>query len=177
MLKNSKLTNMILFQAGWWSCLLSAHYGIHILALFTFVTALVAIQFIYVVEASKRKNEFKFYVLLLTVGFLVDGLFGYFGVLSFKGQQGYLAPTWMLGMWMLFPISIGYSFSWLQGKKMLAFILGAVGGPMTYKVGASFDLVDINSIPSILIYALYWGLVFVGCLYIYKQMVIQRIKL
>jgi hypothetical protein len=164
----SNLLNLVLFQAGWWATLLTAYHNTSLTVLFVGIAILIAIQFKYVVPAKRRARETLFCIGLACFGFLFDSIFYFVGILEFTSSMGLLAPLWLMGMWLLFPMTIGYSFAWLNKKYALAGVLGAIGGPITYKVGAAFDLVDINGLASLLIYALYWAAIFIASVFTYN---------
>jgi len=168
------ILNLVLFQAGWWTSLFTAYNDTSLVLLFVLVAFLLCIHFRYIVPANRRNNELLFFVAFTVLGYLIDSVFAYFAVLDFTSTLGGFAPAWLIAMWLLFPMTIGYGFGWLQGKYVLAGFLGAIGGPLTYKVGASFDLVDIHGITNLLIYALYWALVFVISIYVYGKMVLKK---
>lgn len=162
------LLNIILFQIGWWACFLMASRGISLWFLLAVVILLVGTHFSVVVQGQGKSRELLFYTLLGLCGYLMDSLFTYFGVLSFTHSFSIFGPLWLLGMWFVFPMSIGYSFSWLKNRYLLTFVLGALGGPLTYRFGESFGLIRLNEMVPIIIYGLYWGL-FLNLAVIFKE--------
>ena len=46
-----------------------------------------------------------------------------------------LAPYWIVTMWMLFATTLNSSMRWLKGRRLLAAVLGAVAGPLSYLAG------------------------------------------
>ena len=56
------------------------------------------------------------------------------GVTAYAGDPVF-APAWMVGLWAAFAATSGVSMAWLRGKVVLAAILGAVAGPLTFMAG------------------------------------------
>jgi hypothetical protein len=46
-------------------------------------------------------------------------------------------------MWLNFGTTIHASMHWLEGRPVLAAVFGAVGGPLTYKAGASLGAAEL----------------------------------
>ena len=61
----------------------------------------------------------------------------------------YLAPYWIITMWMLFATTLNVSMRWLRGKPWLAAFFGCFGGPTTYLAGQKLGgIVLLNQICS-----------------------------
>jgi hypothetical protein len=56
------------------------------------------------------------------------------GVTAYAGAP-FFAPAWMVGLWAAFFATSGVSMAWLRGRVVLAAILGAVAGPLTFMAG------------------------------------------
>jgi len=68
------------------------------------------------------------------------------------------SPYWIIAMWMLFATTFNVSFRWLQSKMLLAVLLGALSGPLSYYFGAKFGAVTLNDFTSSMIaLAVGWG--------------------
>ena len=46
-------------------------------------------------------------------------------------------------LWFVFATTFNASLRWLAGRPLLALVLGAVGSPLSYRAGMSFDAVTI----------------------------------
>ena len=51
------------------------------------------------------------------------------------------APYWIAGLWALFALQINVLFSWLRGRRVLAAVLGAIFGPLSFRAGAALGAV------------------------------------
>lgn len=99
-------------------------------------------------------------VLLTAVfGIAIDSLLVFAGILSFA-QLAWL-PLWFLLLWGIFALALVEVMSRFLTKPWLAFVLSAVGGPLSYIGGAALSD-GIMSFPagfwSYAVLALVWGL-------------------
>jgi len=53
--------------------------------------------------------------------------------------SAYIAPYWIITMWMLFAMTPNVSLRWLRGKPRLAALLGFYGSPTSYLAGQTLD--------------------------------------
>ena len=82
-----------------------------------------------------------------------------------------LAPYWIVSMWMLFATTLNIAFRWLQSKLLLAGVLGAVFGPMSYFAGAKTGAVIINDLVStMLALGLAWAVMLPALLLLAKRL-------
>ncbi len=133
--------NFLLFQAGWFACVLLAardRAGLAVLA----VAAVVAVH----LALSARPQRTALVLLAATViGLVWDS------VVMDTGAQGYtsgqflpgVAPIWIIAMWTLFATLLGHSLRWLRGRPLLAAAFGLVGGPLAYAGGAQLGAVTL----------------------------------
>ena len=155
--KTQSIFNIIFFQLGWWGCFFIAYESLSFFLLALLVLCFVTGHFLFVAHKKTRVREFLFFLLIALPGYACDSLFSSLKVVTFSESFYGLAPLWLLGMWFIFPMSIGYSFSWLKNRLWLAFIFGAIGGPLSYRFGESFGLIHFTGIRDLSIYACYWG--------------------
>ena len=70
----------------------------------------------------------------------------------------YLAPYWIITMWMLFATTLNVSMRWLRGKPLLAALFGVFGGPATYLAGEKLGgIVLVNPLAASLALAVGWA--------------------
>jgi hypothetical protein len=125
--------NVALFQAGWFACVLGAARGAPWLGPLV-VLAAAALHL-----RVARRPLLELYLLLsaAALGLLVDSLLLSSGWLEYPNGlwlAGF-APYWIVAMWMLFATTLNVSLAWLHGRLVLAALLGAVGGPLSYLAG------------------------------------------
>ena len=126
------LLNIALFEAIWWSAVLSAGSD--------FSHWVFTASVLYVLMHLQWMESWQDALpLLLTVlmGYLFDQAGLHLGMLSFPGAADNSGlPLWMVAIWLAFATTLNVSFQWLRGRLRLAMWLGMVFGPMAY-YGAS----------------------------------------
>lgn len=96
-------------------------------------------------SAPSPRAELLLVVVACVVGFIVDTTFiqahllAYAEPLPFAG----VAPYWILGMWINFALTLNGSMRWLQGRYLLAAVLGAIGGPLAYVAGVRLGAAEL----------------------------------
>jgi hypothetical protein len=129
----AKFWNFILFQAGWFACILGAA---HQQVLWAVIGSLAYIAF-HIWRSQTPKLELSLLLKVLSFGILTDSLLMYLGFLDFKGAwpSPYVSPAWMWALWLLVATTLNSSLSWLKGKPVLGVVLGAICGPLSYEAG------------------------------------------
>ncbi len=128
-----KLVNFVLFQLGWFACILGAAHG--------YVTAAVlfcaAVATFHVWQSTDRIQESTLLLKIGVLGIAADTLLLHTGSLIFesKGLLPGLSPIWMWSLWVILGCTLNESMSWLKGRFVLASILGAITGPLSYLAG------------------------------------------
>ncbi len=124
---------------------------------------------LHLVLSSNPLAQTKFIVFVTCVGLLVESTLTYAGFtrfVTFLVSTAYslpppLPPVWLLAMWAAFATIVTVSLTWLQTKPILAFLLGAVGGPLAYIAGERLGAMTLLEprIMSIAALAFAWGIV------------------
>jgi hypothetical protein len=129
----AKFWNFVLFQAGWFACILGAA---HQQALWAVIGSLAYIIF-YIWHSQTPKLELSLLLKVLSFGILTDSLLMYLGFLDFKDAwpSPDVSPAWMWALWLLVATTLNSSLSWLKGKPVLRVVLGAISGPLSYEAG------------------------------------------
>jgi hypothetical protein len=140
------LLNFVAFQIGWFACVLSAANGLPWLGLLV-VSLVIGLH---LTLAERPGQEFKLIALAVLLGLVFDSMLVYSGWLRYASPAPYagLAPYWILGMWALFATTLNVSMSWLKSKTMMALLLGAIFGPLSYMAGqrlGALEFVDFRS--------------------------------
>ena len=81
-------------------------------------------------------------------------------------------PLWMVALWVLFASTLNCSLQWMQGRYLLAMILGAISGPLCFLAGERLGALQLNdstwfSVGSI---AVSWGLAIPAVFWIAAKM-------
>jgi len=150
------LSNFIAFQVGWFSCVLGAANGMPWLALVVFPIVLWNSQ-----KARSASAEMLLVLLAVILGVLLDSFLVRSGWLRYPSGmflEG-VAPYWILALWALFATTLNASMSWLKKNLILASVMGAVFGPLSYMAGQRFgaiEFIDFNA--SMIALAVAWAI-------------------
>jgi len=127
------LINFLLFQIGWFACVISAASELEWLALLS-IGIVISIHFFLIKD---RLSELQLILAAGIIGLLLDSTLITLGVFTPASDFGYhgIAPFWLVGMWMLFGITLNHSLRWLYQRYVLAALLGFVFAPIAYLAG------------------------------------------
>ncbi len=150
------LLNILMFQLGWFSCVLCAAaghpwIGVGIAAL---------IVFVHLWRAPRPLAEFGLVLTALVIGTAWDSLMVYGEWLRYEHGiwQAPLAPNFIIAMWALFATTLNVSLAWFKGRWILAAVSGAVAGPLAYHAGQSLGAVTFGDpLVTTLVLALGWA--------------------
>lgn len=122
--------SLVLFQLAWFACVLGAAHD-HVLAGMLVVAAVVGVH---CGLSSARNADIALIAIAVMMGFVWDSLMTRYGVISYASPQPspFWAPPWILALWALFATLLREPLRWLHGRVVLAAILGAIGGPLSY---------------------------------------------
>ena len=152
---NRALPNFIAFQIGWFSCVLGAAYGMPWLAFVVLPIVLWNMQ-----KSRSVSAEMLLVLLAVLLGGLLDSFLVRSGWLRYPSGmfiEG-VAPYWILAMWALFATTLNASMNWLKKNLLLAAVMGAVFGPLSYLAGEEFGAIEfINFNASIFVLAVAWA--------------------
>ena len=128
-----KLINFVLFQLGWFACILGAAHG-YVAAAVLFCAA---VAIFHVWQSYDRIQESMLLLKIGLLGIAADTLLLQTGSLVFesKGLLPSLSPIWMCSLWIILGCTLNESMSWLKGRFVLAAVLGAIAGPLSYLAG------------------------------------------
>jgi hypothetical protein len=150
------VSNVVLFQIGWFACVLSAAahqpwFGI-------LVTTAVVVT--HVLRAPLPTAELKLVLLSLGLGLVFDSLLVWQGWLQYSSGIVFpnVAPYWIVALWGLFATLLNVSLRWMRGRWVLAIVFGAVGGPAAYYGGLRLGALEFGNLPAgLLALAIGWA--------------------
>ncbi|PKM31446.1 MAG: DUF2878 domain-containing protein [Gammaproteobacteria bacterium HGW-Gammaproteobacteria-11] len=147
------LANALLFQAGWFACVLGGNSLWLLIPL-----AALLIHFFWV---SSWAAEGKLVISVMLAGAALDSFLLQMGVFRFPGDSP-LAPLWLVTLWALLATTLNHCLAWTAKPIWLAALLGAVSGPFSYFAGAALADVGLplGPTPSALLLASIWAIVF-----------------
>ena len=121
-----QLANAVLFQLGWFACVLGGNSAWLWLA--------AGALLIHVVWISRSWAELRLMVCVCMLGTLVDSLLLNAGVFAFTQAQ-WLIPFWLMVLWALLATTLNHCLAWTAQPRWRAALLGAIGGPLSYYAG------------------------------------------
>jgi hypothetical protein len=134
------LSNFILFQIGWFACVLGGAYDLP----WAGTGVALAIVALHLVRARRRRDELTLVVIAAAIGAVFDSALVLAGWVAY--HSGTLvsgtAPHWLVAMWMLFAATLNVSLRWLRRLPLAGAALGAVGGPLAYWGGARLGAME-----------------------------------
>lgn len=155
----TNLTNLALYQLGWFSCVLGAAWERPVtgafLALMLFAVHLFLARF--------RRPEILLALAACLIGTAVDTLQQSMGVFTFNRAPEWplWLPPWVFVIWAQFATLFHFALRWLSGRYLIAAVFGSVGGPLAYWAGIRLGAAAWGEVPvvSIISLACVWALV------------------
>jgi hypothetical protein len=150
------ITNFVAFQCGWLACVLGAAHGWP----FAGTAAAAAIVAWHVLRALRPAEELKLIVIALAIGVLWDSSLAALGWIDFTSGTliAGLAPPWILALWALFATTLNVSLEWLKAKTLMAALLGAIAGPLSYWAGVRLGAIEfVAPLQAMVALAIGWG--------------------
>ncbi|MDH4133176.1 MAG: DUF2878 domain-containing protein [Gammaproteobacteria bacterium] len=153
-----KLINFVLFQVGWFACVLGAAWGIP----WAGTGIAMAIVAVHLLLAGEPLAESKLLAIAAGIGLVFDSALATFGWVSYP--SGVLlagtAPHWILALWLLFATTLNVSLAWLKPKPLLCIVFGAFGGPLAYYGGARLGaLTLVEPVSALTALAIGWAVI------------------
>jgi len=128
----SSLLNLVLYQVGWFACVLGAAWDRGAVG----ATLAIGLAVIHLVLSNRPEKEWPLMLAAVCIGLVVDTLHARIGVLEFRGHQaGTVAPLWVLALWLQFATVLHFCLSWLSRRYLIASVLGLIGGPLAFVCG------------------------------------------
>lgn len=148
------LINIVLFQIGWFACVLSGAVSQPWIG----VSIAAAIMFAHIMRADNRQQELFLIVAAMLIGTFWDSLLVWNNWLDYTSGifVTNIAPYWIIAMWGLFATTLNMSLRWLKHKPVLAAAIGAIAGPLAYYGGQQLGAVKFVD-PSMAIISLSIG--------------------
>lgn len=134
----SPLTNVVNFalaQAGWFACVIGAARGTPWLG----PAVAAAIVAFHLARARSRRAEWRLLAVVAAIGLVLDGWLKGTGLVAYAADTvslRWVAPMWIVALWVLFATTLNQSMIWLRGRSVIAALLGAIFGPLSYLSGA-----------------------------------------
>ena len=150
MSKSQLIINFVLFQIGWFACVLGAAKQLPWLG----VIVVAVIVAWHLLQAKQAKPELVLLVLALLVGGMFDQLMLSSHLISYQAHgwgidqdSAPIVPAWILALWAIFVTVLNVSLRWMRGKWLVAILFGAIGGPLAYMGAQKLGAVTLNALP------------------------------
>jgi hypothetical protein len=127
-------------QAGWFACVISAAHAVAWIGV-AFSVALIALH---LWRVSRPLPEAKLILSVVIIGGLWESALIAGGLLAYptSAMIAGLAPLWLLALWGTFAAQINTTYQWLKQRMVLAPLLGAIAGPLSFRAGAALGAVQ-----------------------------------
>lgn len=133
------IKNLTFFKIGWVACVVFAAAGRPELA--TLSVAGVAV--IHLLGVSAPLKETLLLVAAAIIGLGWESFMVWTGLVQYPGYPDsvFLAPYWIVAMWVLFATTINHGLSWVKRSGWVAAIAGLLGGPAAFYGGMNLNAV------------------------------------
>ena len=147
------LANAVLFQCGWFACVLGGNSRWLLVAV-----AALAVHLLWI---SSWSREGQVILAVTLLGTVIDTSLRTFGVFHFS-MPGPLIPLWLVLLWALLATTSRHCLAWSARPWWRASLLGAVGGPLSYYAGSQLAGVSFGygTAPTVIGLGLLWALLF-----------------
>ena len=137
---HNAITNFVLFQIGWFACVLGGAYHYPLLG------SMIAVAIIsyHLFSAKEWHLELVLIGIAMVLGFVWDSYLTYMGWIAYPNGQISLdtAPYWIVVMWGLFTTTLNVSLKWLKSRLVYSALFGAIGGPLAYYAGENLGALE-----------------------------------
>ena len=150
------LMNFAVFQVGWFSAVLGAAREMPWLG----PAAFLVIVLFHLRQARRPDLEAGLVIACGIIGTWFDSSLVAAGWVAYPSGQlsPWVAPYWLVTMWMLFATTLNRSLGWLRGRIALAVLLGAVAGPASYWAGQKLGAIEfLDPVMATLVLSIGWA--------------------
>ena len=140
-MRNSPLVNYVLYQAGWFACVLGAAWQ-RPWAGFVVGLLLLAAHFML---STQPERDLQLVVVAVGAGLVVEVILIATGTYSFASGTvvASLPPPWLLLMWAQFATTFPFSLKPIIMRPVASAVFGAVGGPVAFVAGQGLGAVTL----------------------------------
>ena len=142
--------NYILFQAGWLACVgagLAGWMWYGPLA----VVAILGLHLAFLTRPEQRAFELRLILVMGLAGTALDSILFATGLVTYPSSEATwtlgMSPPWIAALWFLFGTLPRHSLAWITGRPVLAGVLGAIGGPMSFWAGQRLGAIGTGGAP------------------------------
>ncbi len=140
-MKHTHLINYVLYQTGWFACVLGAAS----LRPWTGFVIAVSLVGVHLALSRERSLEVRLLALTTVVGVVVE--IGQIAAGTYRFTSGTvneaLPPPWLLAMWAQFATTFRFSLRSVVTRRVRAVLFGAAGGPLAFLAGERLGAVTL----------------------------------
>ncbi len=129
------MVNLLWFQFGWWTLVLTASHGYDWLG-FCVCLFLLGLHFQWL--SNNKKRDLIVLIAAASLGISGDFLLIRLGVFNIPDPDTFF-PIWLTGLWLLFPLSLPYSMKALLQRSVLLPGMAVAAG-FSYYAGTYFGI-------------------------------------
>ena len=155
--RTMQVLNFVLFQAAWFAGILGAAHELPLLG----TMVVIAVIAWHIIVSARPVEEAKLVLAALAVGAVFETFCVQLGQVAFTSGQPepHLPPYWMIAMWGLLAIALNVTMRWMKRRWLLAAVLGAIAGPLSYAAGVRLGAATfIHATAAIATLAIAWAL-------------------
>ena len=162
------LANILLYQLAWFACVLGAAGGQPRIG----VGVALLIVGLHLALARSPATELKIILLAGMIGGVWELLLVKLGWVRYiGGSSPTLPPDWIFALWLAFATTFNVCLRWLQGRPVLAALLGLTGGPLAWYAGAQLGALELPDLKfDLLVIGLGWAVLMPGLLYLTRRL-------
>lgn len=150
------LINIVVFQVLWWLAVLGGRIleGIPVLV-YAILFLCLHVRFV------EGKASVQRLLVAAVSGVMFDQVGYQIGMVKFSDYYSTWLPLWMIALWLGFVCTLNVSFKWLHGRHIMAGILGAIFGPVSYWAAFKLGAVAFPDLTISMVWlAVGWGILF-----------------
>lgn len=155
--------NYVLYQSGWFACILGAAWGWPV----TGLLIAVALTAVHLWLSADRGTEMRFIALTLALGVVVEGVQVWSGTYRFTSGVvvAWMSPPWLLMMWAQFATTFRSSLRGIMTVPARAALFGLLGGPIAFLAGERLGAVTLSRplSPGLVRLSVAWGVALCVC--------------
>ncbi|MDJ0910705.1 MAG: DUF2878 domain-containing protein [Woeseiaceae bacterium] len=151
------LVNIAAFQVGWFSSVIG---GAQQMPWLGPLAALIVLS-IHLYIARQPSREIVLIVCAAALGAAFDSALLAAGWVQYSSGlfSDYVAPYWIITMWMLFATTLNVSLRWMRTRPLVASVFGLIGGPLSYIAGQKLGgVVLVNEVAALAALGIGWAI-------------------
>jgi hypothetical protein len=153
----SLLVLFLIFQAAWFAIVLGGAAGTSLWGALAAAMVLVLLSRRYGAADVLRRAAMG-----VSLGIVLDSALLFGGMTAFPAHDGELLPIWMLALWANFAAILPFMVPWLAGRRGLAVLCGAAGGPAAYYSAELLGAIEVAGLSGYLAVGAAWAVAMAG---------------